>query len=98
MKPVIGMVTIYVGTELPYLEGYPVKILAVYKGAALPGHNPDDELGIARTDAELRALGGLEEHDRVEVAPWLRREGRFSFATCDPRARDLALFALRHDA
>jgi hypothetical protein len=31
--------------------------------------------------------------DRVEVQPWIEKEGRFSFASSDPRAIDVACFA-----
>jgi hypothetical protein len=31
--------------------------------------------------------------DRIEVRPWIEREGRFSFVSSDPRAIDLACLA-----
>ena len=33
--------------------------------------------------------GGVTEHDRLEVQPWIEEEGRFSFVTSDARAVDL---------
>jgi len=86
---VIGTVTGYTGTEHPYLRGYQVKVLAIFKGAAAPGHDPDDGFAVATSDDELATLGGLGRHDRAEVVPWLETEGRFSFVSSDPRVADL---------
>jgi hypothetical protein len=88
----IGTVTTCDSTEHPYLRGYEVKVVAIFKGAALEGRDPDDDYAVATTDEELAALGGLEPGDRAEVTPWLPQLGRFSFATSDPRIEDLAAF------
>ena len=41
---------------------------------------------------DLARAGGVTIFDRIEVQPWLEKEGRFSFVTSDPRAQDLACF------
>ncbi|TNF24084.1 MAG: hypothetical protein EP329_25860 [Deltaproteobacteria bacterium] len=85
---VIGTTTTYHGDEHRYLRGYKVRIVAVLKRTADPDdcqHLDDDE--------DLARAGGVTADDRVEVQPWLEREGRFSFVTSDPRAIDLACFA-----
>ena len=87
---VIGTVTTYDGREHPYLRGYQVKVLAGFKGAALPDYDPDDGFAVATTDDELARLGGLAAGDRAEVVPWLESESRFSFVSSDPRVEDLA--------
>jgi hypothetical protein len=73
----------------PYLRGYQVKVLAIFKGAAAPGYDPDDGFAVATSDEELARLGGLGRDDRAEVVPWLETEGRFSFVSSDPRVADL---------
>jgi len=40
----------------------------------------------------LARCGGITKYDRVEVQPWIEREGRYSFVTSDPLAVDLACF------
>jgi len=94
MGKVIGTVTTCNSNEHRYLAHHEVKIVAVIKGAAAPDLDPDADLAIATTDEELGRLGGLDAHDRVEVAPWIASEGRFSFVTSDPKATDLAAFEL----
>jgi len=92
-KKIIGTVTTYHGDEHRYLRGHQVKVLAVFKGAAAPDHDPDDGFGVATSDDELARLGGIDANDRVEVVPWLPEAGRFSFVSSDPRVVDLAAFA-----
>jgi len=93
MKQVIGTTTTYHGKEHPYLDGYQVKIIAVIKGGASDSFDPDDDNSYITDDYALERAGGLTEDDRVEVQPWLAEKGRYSFATSDPRATDLANFA-----
>ncbi|MBN2258121.1 MAG: hypothetical protein JW704_09880 [Anaerolineaceae bacterium] len=86
MNEVIGRVTTYKGTEHHYLNGYKVRIIAVLK----PGMGEDDQY--IRDDEALERAGGVTVKDRVEVQPWLEKEGRFSFVTSDAKAQDLACF------
>ena len=39
---IIGAITTYDGSEHHYLRGYQIKVVAVFKGAARPDHDPDD--------------------------------------------------------
>lgn len=91
MGRIIGTVTSYSGREHAYLRGLPVKIIAVFKGAANPALDPEDGYPVATNDEELAALGGLEADDRVEVVPFLEQAGRYSFVSSDARAVDLDL-------
>ena len=87
MKKVIGTITTYIGTdrrEHPYLAGLKVRITAVLRAG-----DPDDENHFVTDDDHLTRLGGLSADDRVEVQPWLEKEGRFSFVASDPRVLDL---------
>lgn len=87
-RRVIGRRTRYHGDEHRYLRGYEVAIVAVLKDALRieePGYLTDDD-AIAR-------LGGVTAFDRIEVAPFIEKEGRFSFVTSDPKAVDLACFS-----
>lgn len=92
---IIGAITTYDGSEHPYLRGYPVRIVAIlHNGDAEP--DKDGEIpGYAHldNDTDIARYGGVTANDRVEVAPWIEREGRFSWVTSDPRAVDLAVFA-----
>ena len=88
----IGTITTCHGDEHSYLRGHQIKIIAVFKGAARPDHDPDDEYLVIIDDEDLARAGGLSADDRVEVQPWLESEGRFSFVSSDPRAIDLACF------
>src|SRR3990172_11663434 len=88
-KKIIGTITTYHGDEHRYLRGHQIKVLAVFKGAAAPDHDPDDGFAVATTDDELARLGGLGPDDRAEVVPWLESESRFSFVSSDPRVADL---------
>ena len=84
---VIGRRTTYYGDEHPYLRGYDVVIVAVRKGAL---HL--EECGHLTSEEEVRGAGGVDANDRIEVAPFLPKEGRLSFVTSDPRAIDLEAF------
>jgi len=44
-------------------------------------------------DDDIARAGCVTANDRIEVAPWIEKEGRFSFVTSDPKAVDLAAFA-----
>lgn len=97
---VIGTITTYRGTEHRYLNGYQVKVAAIFKGAAAPDHDPDNGFAVATTDEELARLGGLDAYDRAEVVPWLQMESRFSFVSSDPKVADLDAFrsfVTKHD-
>ena len=93
MAKILGSTTTYHGTEHPYLKGYRVRIVAVLKNAARPDIDVDgpDYATISDED-DLARAGGVTADDRVEVQPWLKETGRFSFVTSDPRAVDLACF------
>ena len=83
---VIGRTTHYVGSEHSYLTGFAVRVVAVLRGG-------DDEDGEHITDDErLAAIGGVRAGDRVEVQPWIEREGRFSWVTSDAMATDMECF------
>jgi hypothetical protein len=90
---IIGTTTTYHGTEHRYLVRYKVRIIGVFKGAAAPDFDPEVDTPYITDDEDLRRAGGICADDRVEVQPWLEREGRFSFVSSDPRAVDLACFA-----
>ena len=93
-KQIIGSTTTYHGTEHRYLQGYKVRIVAVLKNAARDDIDVDGpDYAIIDDDEELQRAGGVTADDRVEVAPWLEKAGRYSFASSDPRATDLACFA-----
>ena len=85
---IIGTVTTYTGTEHLYLTGYRVRIVAVLKAAS--ADSPDG--AYIRDDDTLTRAGGITASDRVEVQPWLPRDGRYSFVTSDPKAIDLECF------
>jgi len=94
MAKILGSTTTYHGTEHPYLKGYKVRIVAVLKNAARPDIDVDgpDYAHLSDED-DLARAGGVTADDRIEVQPWMEKEGRFSsFVTSDPRAVDLACF------
>ena len=97
MNKVIGKVTTYHGDEHRYLRGYKVRIVAVLKNAAKPDIDVDGpDYDHLSDDQDLARAGGVTADDRIEVQPWIEREGRFSFVSSDPRAIDLGCFkALR---
>ena len=88
----LGIVTTYHGSEHAYLRGQRVRIIAVFKNAARSDFDPDAEDGFLNDDDAIARCGGVTADDRVEVQPWIEQEGRFSFASSDPRAIDLAAF------
>ena len=92
MNKIIGSITTYEGEEHRYLRGHQVKVLAIFKGAACPDHDPDDGYPVITDDDELARAGGLAIGDRAEVVPWLETESRFSFVSSDPRVEDLEAF------
>ena len=91
MSKIIGATTLYEGSEHKYLAGYTVKIIAVMKGAA-EITDEDVDHAYLTDDVALARAGGVTTDDRVEVQPWLEKEGRFSFVSSDPLAADLACF------
>ena len=93
MKKTIGKVTTYTGTEHGYMRGYKVRIVAILKNAAKPDLDVDGpDHDHITDDLDLERAGGVTIHDRIEVAPWIEKEGRFSWVTSDPKAIDLACF------
>ena len=89
----IGTITEYLGTEHSYLKGYPVKIIAVLKNTLdEDGEIDEDAYDSIDNDEDLQRAGGVTLNDRIEVTPWIEKAGRYSFATSDPRAQDLACF------
>ena len=93
MKKVIGTITTCDSDDHPYLRGYQVKIIAIIKNAADLDNDPDEDDGYITDDEDLARAGGVTANDRVEVQPWIESQGRFSFASSDPLATDLACFA-----
>ncbi|MBN1656516.1 MAG: hypothetical protein JXA30_22285 [Deltaproteobacteria bacterium] len=90
---IIGAVTTYHGDEHRYLRGYKVIIIAVLKNAAKPDIDVDGpEYANISDEEELQRAGGVTADDRIEVSPYLEKEGRYSFVSSDPRAIDLACF------
>ncbi len=89
----IGIITKYHGTEHRHIQGQKVRIIAVFKNAARTDYDPDVEDGYLSDDDAIARRGGVTADDRVEVQPWIEKEGRFSFASSDPRAPDLECYA-----
>lgn len=93
MKKIIGKTITYHETEHRYMNGYKVRIVAVLKNAAKPGIDVDgSEYDNISDDDDLDRKGGVTVFDRIEVQPWIEKEGRFSWVTSDPKAIDLACF------
>jgi len=92
-KQIIGSTTTCNSNEHRYLKGYTVRIVAVIKNAARPDYDPDEDDTYITDDEDLARAGGVTADDRVDVQPWIAKEGRFSFASSDPKAIDLACFA-----
>ena len=92
MAKILGSTMTYHGTEHPYLKGYKVRIVAVLKNAARPDIDVDGP-DYAHIEDELARAGGVTADDRIEVQPYLEKEGRYSFVTSDPMACELAAFA-----
>ena len=93
MKKVIGTITTCDSDEHPYLRGYQVKIVAVIKNSADLDADPDEEDNYITDNEDLQRAGGVTANDRVEVQPFLDKEGRYSFVSSDPKAEDLACFS-----
>ena len=91
-EPVIGRLTTYHGSEHAHLQGYTVKIIAVIKNAARADYDPDADGQYITDEEELVRAGGVTADDRIDVQPWLEKEGRFSFVSSDPLAADLECF------
>ena len=89
MKKVIGTITSYQGSEFGFLKGHQVKIIAIMKDC----DDEESDGAYITDDEDLQRAGGVEANDRVEVTPWIESKGRFSFASSDPLATDLACFA-----
>jgi hypothetical protein len=89
---IIGLITIYNGTEHKYLIGYTVKVIGVIKNALKPGVGEEEVENLTDEDSIKRA-GGVTAYDRLEVQPWIEKTGSWGFATSDPRAIDLEAFA-----
>ena len=85
---VIGAETLCRGGN-PYINGRRVVILAVWKGALLPGFDQDAEGVYIRDDATLRAAGGLQAGDEAEVETCERGQRRVSAGTVDVACLDL---------
>ena len=86
---VIGTITTYHGGEFGFLKDHKVKVIAVMKDC----DDEESDDSYITDDDHLRRAGGISANDRVEVTPWIESKGRFSFATSDPMATDLACFA-----
>ena len=80
-EPIIGRTTTYHGSEHRYLAGYTVRIVAVMKGAAGPDFDADVDSPYLTDDRDVARAGGVTENDRVEVQPWIEKEGRITFVT-----------------
>ena len=93
MKKVIGTITTCDSNEHPYLRGHQVKVIAVMKDC---DDEESDDCYIT-DDEDLARAGGVTANDRVEVTPWIESQGRFSFASSDPLATDLAAFSTLAD-
>lgn len=93
MKKIIGKVTTYHGDEHRYMKDYKVRIVAVLHNAARPDIDVDGpDYAHLDDDRDIERAGGVTAYDRIEVQPWIEKEGRFSFVTSDPKAVDLAAF------
>ena len=86
MDKIIGTITTCNSDEQPYLNGHQVKIVAILIPVGEDDFAPIDD------DETLRRNGGVTPACRVEVVPWIESKGRYSFASSDPYATDLACF------
>jgi len=89
MVKIIGKVTTYTGNEYGYLAGCKVKIVSILHDSEKPGAEEYENI---KNDKDLEKVGGVTKFDRIEVQPWIEKEGRFSFVTSDPKAVDLECF------
>ncbi len=92
MAKTIGTITTCQSDEHRYLTGRKVIIIAILKNATSDDVDGSD-YQVIDDDADLARAGGVSSDDRVEVQPWIVEKGRFSFASSDPKACDLACFA-----
>ena len=88
MKKTIGNTTTYQGSEFGFMKNQKVRIVAILRSEV----DPDSEDAFVKDDQHLTRLGGVKAGDRIEVQPWIEKEGRFSWVTSDPKAVDLACF------
>ncbi len=89
MARIIGLITRYEGTEHSFMRGLKVRVVGVLKGTDTPGRDPDADYPCLHDEDGVARSGGVTQHDRLEVQPWIEEEGRFSFVTSDTRAVDL---------
>ena len=89
----IGMTTTYQGTEHAYLNGLKVRILGVIRRGAAEDFNPEAPDTYLKSEYTIDQVGGVSAEDRLEVQPWLKDEGRYSWVTSDPKAVDLKCYA-----
>lgn len=85
-KAIIGTVTEYIGSDYGFSKNHKVRIIAVLKNA---GEGEHEYVG---NDKRLQEVGGVTAADRIEVLPWIEKESRYSFASSDPKATELACF------
>jgi hypothetical protein len=90
----IGTTTKYIGHNIPGLRGKSVRIFGVLRGGLAHDVDVDADASRVMDDETLARLGGLTEHDCVDVAQ-VHHDGRVSFVHCDARAVDLECFARR---
>jgi len=83
---IIGKETTYIGHERRFLTGEPVRIVAVFKGALNPRRK---KVGRFQTDAQIKASGGIDHLDRVQVSPTSTGN---KFMLIDVVAQDLECF------
>jgi hypothetical protein len=88
MKKTIGKTTTYNGNEFGFMKNQKVRIVAILRSDV----DPDSDDAFVKDDQHLARLGGVKAGDRIEVQPWIEKEGRFSWVTSDPKAVDLACF------
>jgi len=83
MKKVIGTITKMIKNpkEHKYLKGYDLKVIAVLR---------DED--VFHDDSDWGFKGILKKGDRLEVVPFLEKEGRYSFVSSDPLPKQLEAF------
>ncbi|HMV73911.1 MAG TPA: hypothetical protein PKB00_05035, partial [Microthrixaceae bacterium] len=80
---IIGRETTYTGTAHRWMTGLKVRVVKVIRG--------EDTGEVFDNDADLARAGGLRADDVIEVQPWVKQEGRFSFVTSDASASEFWL-------
>ena len=83
MSQIIGREATYTGTFHRWMNGLRVRVVKVIRDV--------DAGPIFDNDADLARAGGLQAGDILEVQPWVKEEGRFSFVTSDASAGELGL-------